>query len=264
MPDLSFRRLICLLLPLGLWACGEIDPAPPVNDEGEIIPLPAPLEPWLFVTDISPKDEISQRPTIAVEFNAYLDSSTFTTFGTTQLRSGGFTYTGQTDYRMTRRALVFRPNAELEPELTYTLRFPGAANLRSVTGSPLHPLTVLPQFSAVEDLGDSVPLIRPAVTWEEVEEIFEVHCNDCHGQSQWEGGLPHLTPQGLIGRRSQQVDAYLVEPFQPARSYLMHKILPDYPIRRFTVQPPPWHDGEELTLNQIERIEHWIANGAPH
>lgn len=254
---------VLFLFTLLMWmGCGSIEPEGPLDEDGDPIPMPGAFDDWLGITAISPVDEIGLRPTIEVEFNAYLDPDTFGST-TIQLRSGGFGYGGRTDYYMTRRTLRFRPNFSLEPDLTYTLRIAGADGIRSVTDSPISPATVLPELRSRDDIADSEPLERPIVTWAEVEEIFDAHCNDCHGESSRNlHPLISLDKDRLVGQRSEQVDALLVQPFQPARSYLMHKILPDYPVRRFTVQPPPWSGQDPLSTEDIERIEHWIANGA--
>ena len=255
---------VCLMggavLILGI-GCGPIEGPVLVDDEGEPVPVPEPLEDWLRVISVEPLEEVSVRPVVAIEFNAYLDPATFSSFGAIQMNSGGLGRWGYTDYRMTRKTLLFRPNGDLEPELEYRIVMPGGAGFRSVVGSPLFPATTLPVVISTDELAPEGPIQRGAVRAAEVEEIFEGHCNQCHGDPQWQ--LPSLEPERLVGARSGQVDRFLVEPYHPGRSYLMHKILPDYPDRRFTVQPPPWSEAEALTMEQIEKIEDWIANGAP-
>lgn len=255
--NLGLAALLCAALP----GCGSIDPPPAVDEKGDVIPTPRPFEKWLRFTEITPADEIPLRPTIKIEFNDYLDPTTFNSFSSVQLASGGYVSNGQIDYWITQRALYFRPASALEPDLLYELRLPGSKNLRSAAGSPLHPDLAFPTMHARQELEPAPAPTRPLVTWEEVKEIFDASCNSCHGDPSW--GLPQLTPQGLVGAPSEQVDAALVEPFAPAHSYLMHKILPDYPKRRFTAQPPPWSDASPLNTDEIELIEHWIAHGAP-
>ena len=247
-------------LALLFASCGPIEEEPLLDADGEPVALPGPYDQWLTFSAVSPEEEISLRPTIAIEFDAYLNGDTFNSFGAARLQSGGIHESGRVQYRMTRKTILFRPNRQLEPELNYILRWT-ADDLRSVTGAPLHPYALLPSFVTNEELEDSPPLDFPSVGWQEVEEIFDNHCNFCHGDPGWQ--LPSLERDELISQRSEQVDAYLVEPFHPERSYLMHKILPDYPIRRFTVQPPPWSDAAPLSIDDIERIEFWIAAGAP-
>lgn len=241
--------------------CVELEPDPPVDDDGDPIPMPEPGEEWLRFERVEPQGEISTRPTIAVEFNQYLDPTSFGTLGVVRLQSGGHLRTGVVDYRMTRKKLLFEPTRELEPGLSYSLVF-GADDIESVVGSPLDPDVGLPTYTADDQLEPTRSFERPAVGWQEVEELFDAHCNDCHADPDWQ--LPELSRDRLVGGRSEQTDTMLVEPYHPARSYLMHKILPDYPVRRHTVQPPPYseHAGA-LSTDDIERIEHWIAGGAP-
>lgn len=243
-------------------ACG-LEAEPPVDDEGEPIPLPDPGEDWLFFEDFSPapdEEDIPVRPTITITLNDYVDPSTFRSFDAARLVSGGIGQAGRVEYRMTRKQILFRPTSALEPDLRYTFQW-RADGIESVVGSPLHPRVMLPRYRTGDAETSDPPPARPAVSWREVEELFDVHCNHCHADSDWK--LPALTRQELLGRKSDQVDALLVEPFHPARSYLMHKILPDYPIRRHTEQPPPWSEDEPLSLDDIELVEHWIAIGAP-
>ena len=254
------HRFIFAIVAMWLIGCGNIDPQPPLDAEGEPIDLPQPGEDWLYFEAFEPKDTLSLRPTIAVRFSTYVDPATFTTFGAMRIRSGDIRHVGFTDYRMTRKEVLFRPNSNLEADLEYRLEWLDDG-VRSIAGSPLFPLSSLPRFTTDDELETSPPIDRPTVSWEDVEDIFDAHCGDCHFSPQWQ--LPELTRDDLVGRRSQQVDTLLVEPFHPARSYLMHKILPDYPVRRFTEQPPPWSQQEPLSLDDIERIEHWIAIGAP-
>lgn len=247
-----------MLLLCGVPACGPIDPAPPTDQDGEPIPQPEPLDDWLRVVEVAPPSSISTRPTIEVRFNAYLDPSTVDSYSTLVLRSGGIGASSQIDYRMARKTLRLRPRTDLVAELRYTLRVtPG---LRSVTGAPLFPNTAAPERFTDETLAPSPALERAPVRWSDIQPIFERSCNSCHGDPRWQ--LPTLEPDALRRTRSTQIDAPLVLPFEPARSYLMHKILPDYPRRRFTVQPPPYSDAPPLSLDEIERIEDWIAQGA--
>lgn len=255
------HSILSLSLLITTTGCGSIEPPPAVDAKGEPIPTPPPAEKWLRFTEITPTEEIPLRPIIKITFNAYLDTTTFNSFAPVQIASGGYLHTGQVDYWMTQRALYFRPNTALEPDLLYELRLPGGKNLRSIVGSPLHPELTLPAMHARQELEDPPPHRRPRIPWDDVEAIFDASCNSCHNDPSRD--LPMLTPEGLIGAPSDQVDFALVDPFRPAQSYLMHKILPDYPERRFTEQPPPWSDAPPLSVHDMELIEHWIAQGAP-
>lgn len=253
-------RTAAILVAVAAFGCGELEPEPPVDGDGEPIDVPAPMEEWLFFSDVRPAETLSVEPTIEFEFNEYVAPDTFSTLGAVRLVSGGLEWSGRVDYRMSRKTVVFEPTRPLEPGLRYHLRW-NADDVRSVTGSPLHPLALLPTYTVDEDSDSEVaPLARPEVVWEDVEPIFEHHCSGCHGDDAWQ--LPPMERDALVRTRSEQVDYRLVEPYHPARSYLMHKILPDYPERRFTHQPPPYSDAPPLSDEDIERIEHWIAGGA--
>ncbi|TXD34477.1 hypothetical protein FRC96_12655 [Lujinxingia vulgaris] len=247
-----------LTLCAGLLSCGPIDPPPPTDADGEPIPRPAPLDDWLRVIEVTPAQSIATHPTIEVRFNAYLAPDSFTSYGALSLRSGGLSSGGRIDYRMTRKTLRLRPRSALIDGLRYTLF--ASPGLRSVTGAPLFPNTPAPERFTDATLPDSPALDRPEVRWDDIAPLVERSCNSCHDDPEWQ--LPRLTPQALRQTRSTQVEAPLVMPFEPAQSYLMHKILPDYPLRRFTVQPPPYSDAPPLSLDEIERIEDWIAQGA--
>lgn len=248
------------LMALLLWGCAPIeDPEPPQVD-GEEIALPPPGVDWLSVEDVEPQEAISLRPTVAVTFNQYLDSETFNSFGAMRLRSRGITQSGAIKYQIATRTVYFRPGADLEPQLEYLLEW-RASDVQSVEGAPLHPMVLLPRYTTDEELDPTPPLERSAVTWEEVEAIFDRSCNQCHGDPNWQ--LPSLEYDHLVGGRSEQVDRYLVEPLFPTRSYLMHKILADYPDRLYGVQPPPWSDAPPLEEEELILIEDWIATGAP-
>lgn len=251
------------LMSLGNFsACSPIDPDPPVDADGEPLDTPEAYDEWLNFVSVSPDSDepLSTHPTLAIEFNAYLDTSSFLSFRALRLQSGDIYRGGDVQYRMSEKTLLFRPYQPLEPDLNYLLRWL-ADDVRSVTGAPLFPYALLPRFDTDADLPPSPPLARPEVGWADVDAIFSAHCNSCHADPDWQ--LPSLEHGDLIDKRSGQVDQWLVAPFFPERSYLMHKILPDYPRRRFTVQPPPWSDVPPLSEEDIATIEHWIAAGAP-
>lgn len=259
-PKRALSLLLFCSLPT-LLNCGPIEEAVPLDEEGEPIAIPEPGEEWLRIVEVTPQEITETREEIFIYFDQYLNPRTFRSFGLVQLSSGGWRRSGQVEYYMTRKAIGFRPNNNYEPEFRYQLVFIGGEELRSATGSPLWPQTVLGELKTGESLQQSrLVSRRPSVPWSEVEEIFEAHCQVCHGDESWR--LPDLLATDLTEVRSQQVDGFLIEPFAPGRSYLMAKILPDYPNRRFTVQPPPWSDAAPLTIEQVEKIEHWIANGA--
>lgn len=251
-------RHAALPLLLCLAACGPIDPEPPTDDEGVPIPTPGPFDDWLEVEEVTPDGgEVGLRPTIRVRFDTFIEDDELIDFSAVSLQSAGLRVTGRVTWEMTTRTLVFRPLRDLVPGLQYTLSL-APDYLESVTGAPFRS-SDLPKFEAVEGGGSAAdPEIDSS--WDAVDTIFERKCRSCHADPQWQ--LNPLTRASMIGQPSAQTDQLVVLPFDPADSYLMHKILPDYPIRRFTVQPPPWSHAEPLTDVERRLVEAWIRNGA--
>ncbi len=209
---------------------------------------------------VEPEEEISLRPTIAVEFNQYLNSETFQSYNAMRLRSRGLAQGGSVQYQMATRTVYFRPGSDLEPDLEYLLEWI-ADDIESIEEAPLHPMVFLPRYVTDDSLEPSPPLERSQVDWATVDAIFERSCNTCHSDPDWK--LPELSFPELLNQRSAQVDRYLVEPFFPTRSYLMHKILPHYPERIYGQQPPTWSEAPPLSEEELITIEDWIATGAP-
>jgi hypothetical protein len=251
--------LVVAATSLAVGACVEIEPDPPVDEEGEPIPMPDPYDPWLEIVDISPSsDEIALSPTVAVTFNDYIDDDAFDSYAFGALRSGGVGVSGTASYVMTDKTVVWRPYAALEPGLVY--RFSVTAEPVSATGAPLREPSAWPTYMASRDAAPIEPVELPEVRWDAVAPIFEAKCASCHHDPQW--GLNPLTYDSLIGAKSQQTDLFLVRPGDAPDSYLMRKLLWDYADVEFVHQPPKWSGGEELGREELLTIEGWIAGGA--
>jgi mono/diheme cytochrome c family protein len=97
----------------------------------------------------------------------------------------------------------------------------------------------------------------------QVAEIFEDECTMCHD----EGGDPtdpgdlnlEVPPGSLIGQRSVVVDKPLVDPGNPANSYLLDKLYGS-PDMVGDLMPP---GGEPLPEEQLQAVEQWIASLPP-
>lgn len=250
-------RPLVFLSAAFLLACGPVDPEPP---EGvTTVPMPGPYDDWLTVEDVQPDGgDVGRRPEIRLQFDTYLEEDRLLDYGVASLESGGLRISGRVEYEMAARTLVFRPLRDLVPDLTYRLVL-RADYLRSVTGAPLGEVE-LPSFVSSDEDATTESAETPRIGWEQVDAILERKCRSCHADPQW--GLNPLTRASLVGARSEQTDAVLVAPYDPGDSYLMHKILPDYPLRRFTIQPPPWSRADPLTTSERRAIEVWIRNGA--
>ena len=246
-------------------SCGQIEPEPPRDERGEVIPQPPPFEPWLRITRVEPEEAagaLAQRPTLVLTLSDYLDERTILTYDVASLESGGVRSFGVARYILTRKQLIWRPSTDLVPGLEYTLRV-AMPQARSHNGSPLWPERPSPRYLASQaadpwrfELDD-----RPRSFSQDIEPILQARCARCHRDPQW--GLDPLTYQSLVGGRSAQLDRVLVRPGSASTSYLMHKLLPDFTDRRYTAQPPPWDaQSEPLDEATIWTFERWIEGGA--
>lgn len=244
---------------VALGACGEIEPDPPVDENGDPIELPEPYDRWLEIVDISPTSgDLPLEPTITVRFNDYIEDDSFRTYAFGTLSSGGVRARGDADYVMTDKTVVWRPWGALVPGLRYRFRSTGA--VESATGSPSLQPAEWPTYMATDAAPTTEPPRLPSATWDDVAPIFEAKCASCHRDPQ--AGLNPLTYESLQGARSDQTDLYLVRPTDPADSYLMRKLLWDYADIEFVHQPPAWSGAEQLPREELLLIEGWIAGGA--
>lgn len=255
------KRILCTALcaavaAVAAAACVDIES----DDDDERSEAPPPGEDGLDIDSIDPdSDEIAPSSPIVFYLSDYLEEDSFASFEFAWLSSGGLTVAGEASYRMVDRAVVWQPYGELDEGLTYEVGVDG--QLESATGAPFAPPDTWPRYTAVEDAARADAPDLPDARWEDVEPIVDDACAECHADPDW--GLNPLTYDSLVGRPSEQTERTLVRPGDPADSYLMHKLLWDYPQIRFTHQPPPWHEGAEpLSDQKLRVIEGWIRSGA--
>ncbi len=253
-------RILWILSTLFLIACGSIDPEPPLDDEGEPIETPEPFDTWLGVERIEPASGvISRNPVFEITFDTYIEDDDLLNYDLVFLQSGGIRVRGFAEWDVSRRTLVWRPSGELIDGLEYQLRL-NEDRLRSVTGAP--PLFRFgAEYEVDGELEPPSPEARPRATWRDIDTIIVRKCASCHRDPEWL--LNPLTPESMIGVRADGRDQLLVIRRDPADSYLMHKILPDYPLRDYGIQPPVWSDAAPLTPNEVAAIQSWIQAGAP-
>lgn len=267
------KPYIITLALLYATACGgRIEREPLLDEDGKKIPTPPPLEQWLQIESITPTGgtSLSTSPTFLIRLNQYLQEDSARSYAVVSLQTGGRGVGGAYTPIMTERALLWSPNNPLRDGFEYTLTVSGEG-LESVTGAPTPPsystsVTFLAEEMVTPNEVTSLDLaLEPG--WGEVEALFEQKgCYTCHGEASWHELNP-LTYNALVGKKSAQSDLYLVRFKDPVNSYLMHKLLPDYPIRRGTAQPPEWAEmpasNEPLTKDELWLVERWIRRGAP-
>jgi ADP-ribosyl-[dinitrogen reductase] hydrolase len=245
--DLTERLLMLLLVAVVLGACVPNDPVDFYDRD-------------LAVVDVHPRPDLGEIPTnarITVTFSNYVDPGPLNYFNALSLDSGGIRASDRAVYRLVGKKATVITRRSLEPGIYYDLGM-NPEVLRSVTGRPYGgPGTIRFQ---VGTFSVTHPPTAPSPTWEQVEPLF-APCGECHDDPEWM--LPPMTREGLIGEPSaHDADLWLVRPGDSARSYLMHKILWDYPVREGTAQPPPWAGKTQLSIEAQDTIERWILGGA--
>lgn len=226
----------------------------------ELLELRQPLD-FFYVTSVSPENgqtDIPLNQPLAVTFNDYLDANSFEYYNALSVRSGSISGSGIVRYEASTRTLTFFPYRDLRPNLIYTLSI-NPDTVRSIRGLELSlPFSVVFQ-TASDTTVEQHRQLETISFEEEVAPILSGGCG-CHGQ---DADLTGLTYENLIENRSEQVPSrHLVLPFEPDRSYLLHKVLPSYPDRRFMEMPPSWSSSPPLPLTGLSIIERWIETGA--
>ncbi len=225
-------------------------------------PLPADLyDPSVRILAIDPSPDggpVAEQPVFTASLNTYLDPAPLTFFNAAALNSGGVRASVRADYRMVDKQLVVTTRRPLEPGLIYDLTFNPDA-IASVTGQPFQGPALI-QFLSGDAPLPPAPAEPEAPRWAEIEPLL-APCNVCHLDPEWQ--LPAVTREAMVGVASeQQPELVVVRPFDAPASYLMHKILWDYPLRHGTAQPPPWAGYDQLSIDAQRLIERWINAGA--
>ena len=257
------RVVVLAALAACVCACTPVDPEPEVGPDGEVLPAIPEYDRALTIESVRPDVEtLGPRPWLAVRFDAHLDDDTFRSFGVMQLVAGGLIQRGEVRHVVTERTLYWRPYSDLRDGFLYTLDYT-LAGVESVTGSPMLDDPEGPIFRVDTTLeSEPFPLDDSPVSFDEVDAIFSERCVSCHGQSSWPQ-LVSLDEQSLGTTRQEQLGRVLVRAGDPADSYLLQKVLPDYPDRLNGPCPPTWSDDPEpLTPDELWLIERWIRNPA--
>ncbi len=269
--DITCTWFFSLLLMSGILGCGQIEAEPVLDKDGDPIEFPPPLENWLLVSTVTSDAETQPlRPSFLIQFNQYLQEDSALSYGVVTLRSGALSASGSYTPIMVKKAILWTPYRDLRDSFEYTLTVSGSG-LRSVTEAPTPPdynksITFIAAQEAQEHTAFELEFTQD-LTWPDIKDIFDQRgCYACHGQPDW-NGLNPLTYDAMVGQKSEQTDLQLVRFKDPTNSYLMHKILPDYPVRSGTLQPPKWSasrgiTSEALTEDELWLVEQWIRQGA--
>ncbi|MCC5872509.1 MAG: hypothetical protein JJU22_08950 [Gammaproteobacteria bacterium] len=104
----------------------------------------------------------------------------------------------------------------------------------------------------------------PAVSFRaDVVPILNAHCVACHLTGQEQGGVAlhaRAAPANLVGVASEQSPLLRVQPGEPGRSYLFHKLNDTHLDVGGEGGPMPM--GRSLDPEQIAVIARWIEQGA--
>jgi hypothetical protein len=212
--------------------------------------------------------DVPSNQVIELTFSQYLDPDSFEYFNALLVSSGSIGVRGFARYRLADRTLTFFPTLPMRHDLIYTVTV-NPDTVRSLAGEPLTvPFSLDFQVASAErdePVAQSDRLLSPRSFQADVAPILAAGCS-CHGDERAASDPDDLIGLGyndLVDVRSRQwPDRYLVRPFDPAHSYLVHKVLPEYPDRRFSEMPPPWAVEAPLTPEELSILEAWIAAGA--
>lgn len=109
-------------------------------------------------------------------------------------------------------------------------------------------------------------LLGDGVTWEKrIKLILEFNCGGCHNQDSPQGDLTLLGDgvyERLLEASGQLTDMRLIEPGDPAQSYLYLKLTGDERIQGLQMPYNPLTGEGSLSQAEISDIETWIINGA--
>ena len=199
------------------------------------------------------------NPAFEFHFDDYLDVRASALGSAFTIQAGVHRPRLESTWDAVGQTLMIQPLDSLRVGLVYTLsadpeRLRGLGS-RSVDSSQNEWL-----FRVAEDAGEREEIEAPRLSYyTDIRPILVDGCS-CHWAP--ETALTPLEPSALAERADQRSGRSLVVPFDPARSYLLEKILDGYPDRFGTQMPPPWADEGSLTSEQVQLVHDWIAGGA--
>lgn len=202
--------------------------------------------------------EVARNQPITLTFSEYLDAASFEFFDAVSLSSGTIFVPTWSRYSMVDKSLTVFPAGDLRASLIYTLAL-NPETVRSIFGDPQAAPFSLQFQTADASYVEQERGVAPLSFADDIAPVFEAGCS-CHYESP---DLLQLTHAGLVSQSaSQRLDRLLVRPYSAPDSYLMHKLLRDYPDRRLEMMPPPWADDPRPLRSELRRVEQWINTGA--
>ena len=184
---------------------------------------------------------------IRVRFNQYLDPEALD--GAIRVTSADVGFKVRVAYDPVDRALVVVPRLQLRTRVGYSVTIV-ADVVRGVLGE-----TLAEDFDF--DFVATAPTAPAAPAAEldfdvDLAPALEARCG-CHGPEP--DVFPDLVPEALVGVRSRrQPDRVLVEPGEPLQSYLVQRVLVDYP----TVRGLPMPLDAPLSVDVQRRLVAWV------
>lgn len=183
--------------------------------------------------------DVPRRTEPRLVFDRYLDPEPIEgNEDVLELRTGAHRIRGKLRYDPVSRSLILSPAEPLEPHLLYTLELAGPEAIRDVYGLPLVEPPEPFDFLTSAALGVATERPSQADLRRGAALLLSQRCASCHGSDR-RAGLPDLRVLDRFLRRAARTraDRRLVTPGHPARSYLMHKLLPGYPDRGGEAMP---------------------------
>jgi len=224
-------------------------------------PRRAAHRPFFVVSEVSIEDgatEVALNQPITITFSEYLDPDSFDYFNAIRLRSGSISGPGWARYSLVDRSLTWYPTRELRSNLIYTLKV-NPETVRSIFGEELALETAITFETAGSGTVEQNRRITSVSYGDSIAPILQRNCSCHNGDAE----LTRLEYENLVDVPSHQRSSrVLVVPFEPARSYLIHKLLDDYPYRRLEPMPPSWSAEPVLDEEALRLIESWVATGA--
>ncbi|MCK9524205.1 MAG: hypothetical protein M0R76_14370 [Proteobacteria bacterium] len=212
-----------------------------------------------FNQDGAPVDQV-----IRLRFREHLDVRTIQN-ALFRLYSGPLEKWLTVIYDPVPRELVIWPGSDMRAGVVWELSL--REGMRDISGREVA-AGVVARFITSEERSGEQPFPRTA--WSQVAPVFAQHCQSCHSAPKPFAGLDMSDAEAwqrtaLNAPSDGWPTAVRLMPYRPADSYLIRKILDDYPLRAGQQMPRTMEDADTrapLTFDEQQIIAHWILSGA--